>query len=274
MAPYFTTFYLAEIDPPEGGSVSDFLHPEWGNLRFVDGPGLRACNHAGQTVEDVRFVATGPSTRALRFAVPRCRIWGVGLLPLGWARFVGHRAADLADGVVDGHDHSAFARFAPLADSLFGATPDPQAEYARIAAHFLAQPAVPKLDVTRITAIHAALVDPAVARVEQLADRVGASSRTIERICAHAFGFSPKQLLRRQRFMRSLSQYMLDPSLKWVGALDGHYHDQAQFVREFNAFMGMSPRQYARQPHPILDAFVSERARLQGSAVQTLDPPR
>jgi hypothetical protein len=42
----------------------------------------------------------------------------------------------------------------------------------------------------------------------------------------------------------SLSQYMLAPSQKWIGALDGHYHDQAQFVREFRQFMGMTPSAY------------------------------
>ena len=122
-------------------------------------------------------------------------------------------------------------------------------------------------------AIHTALVDPDISTVSQLAETVGASDRTVERVCAKAFGFSPKLLLRRQRFIRSLSQYMLDPSLKWIGALDGHYHDQAQFVREFRQFMGMTPRQYGKLEHPILDAIVSERARLAGAAMQALDTP-
>ena len=73
--------------------------------------------------------------------------------------------------------------------------------------------------------------------------------------------------------MRSLTQFMLDPSLKWIGALDGSYHDQAQFVRDFHEFMGMAPRGYAHRPHPILETFMHERARVRGAAVQTLDRP-
>ena len=73
--------------------------------------------------------------------------------------------------------------------------------------------------------------------------------------------------------MRSVAQFILDPSRKWIGALDGHYHDQAQFVRDFHAFMGMSPREYASRPRPILETFVRERMRIAGSAVQTTDRP-
>ena len=35
--PYFTTFYLTEIDIPEGQRVQDHLHPEWANLRLFQG---------------------------------------------------------------------------------------------------------------------------------------------------------------------------------------------------------------------------------------------
>lgn len=271
---FFTTFYLVEIAIPHDGRAVDYLHPEWGNLRFHKGQRLDAENYAGQKISGADFIATGPSSRALRFEVGTCRIWGIGLMPLGWASFIATPADRLADAVVDGRAENAFAAFRPLADTLFGDVPDAEAELARIGDHFLAMADVPLADEARIMAIHAALVDPEVASVTQLVKRLGVSQRTVERVCARAFGFSPKLLLRRQRFMRSLSHYMLDPSLKWVGALDGHYHDQAQFVREFREFMGMTPRQYAGLDHPIIEAIMNERARmLAGVAVQALDAP-
>ena len=60
--------------------------------------------------------------------------------------------------------------------------------------------------------------------------------------------------VRRQRFLRSLSQYMLDPSLRWLGTLDWQYHDQSHFVRDFRRFMGMSPSAYAKLDKPLLTA--------------------
>ena len=168
---------------------------------------------------------------------------------------------------------AAFASFAPLGETLYGAAPDADAELGRIARYFLDRADGPVAEDERIRKVHAALVDPGVSSVAGLVDQLGIGQRTIERTCDHAFGFRPKLLLRRQRFLRSLSHYMLDPSLKWIGALDGQYHDQAQFVRDFKEFMGMSPRQYAALDKPILSAVMLERARFAGKAVQGLDTP-
>ena len=182
-------------------------------------------------------------------------------------------ASDYADCVLDGLSDPAFAHFRPLAGSLYGKVPDQQAEFDRIAAFFMGRLGQPLADEARIMTIHAALVDPEISSVGQLVARAGGSQRTIERVCARAFGFSPKLLLRRQRFMRSLSQFMSDPSLKWIGAIDGSYHDQAQFVRDCHQFMGMTPSQYAALPKQLIGAVMRERNRMAGSAVQALDGP-
>ncbi|MBU6268549.1 MAG: helix-turn-helix domain-containing protein [Sphingomonadales bacterium] len=274
LARYFTSFYLAEIEVPDGGRIVDHLHPEWGNLRFHSGALPEAENHAGLKVADTRFSATGPSSHAVRFSVGTTRVWGVGFMPLGWARFVPAPAADYADALCDGERDPVFAEFGSLAESLFGPEPDADAELARLTTWFEARVREPLADEARIHALHAALVDPEVGTVAELVRRTGASQSTVERLCRRAFGFSPKLLLLRQRFMRSLAHYMIDPSLKWIGVIDGHYHDQAQFVRDFHRFMGMSPSQYAATPHPILEAFVTARMNATGSPVQTLDRPR
>ena len=270
---YFTTFYVTEIDPAQGVQISDALHPEWANLRFFDGASPDARIDGGAHISGARFAATGPSSRCTHFAIGATRFWGVGLLPLGWTRFVGAPAADHANLVADGHTHPSFTRFAPLADSLFTPDGDEAAEFQRIADFFRGLPATGAINEALITAIHQAVIDPYLTTVAELVERVGASQRKVERMCHRAFGFSPKLLLRRQRFMRSLTHFMLDPSLKWIGALDGSYHDQAQFVRDFHEFMGMTPRDYAARPHPILETFMRERMRVRGAAVQTLDRP-
>ncbi len=78
------------------------------------------------------------------------------------------------------------------------------------------------------------------------------------------FGFAPKILLRRQRFMRSLATSCSITAANWSEAMDAHYHDQAQFVREFRAFMSMNPSEYAARDHPILGAFMKQRAKVVG----------
>ena len=269
---YFTTFYRTTIAPPHGEKVEDALQPEWAGLRIFDRPGPDAWIEGGDRVSGARFIATGPSSCSGHFRIGATTFWGIGLLPLGWAQFVRKPASAHANLIADGMTHPSFRHFAPLAEQLFTGL-DEQDELERIVAFFRSRLNDPPADAQRISEIHTALVDPEVATVAELVSRVGASQRTIERTADRAFGFSPKLMLRRQRFMRSLAQFMLDPSLKWIGAIDGHYHDQAQFVRDFHDFMGMSPREYAALPHPVLEPFIRERARVAGAGVQTLDHP-
>ena len=273
LARYFTTFYTTEIDVPDGGRVTDWLHPEWAGLRFISGE-LPAAEIAGKPpITGSSFMAHGPTSTTIRITPGTLRMWGVGLLPLGWAKFVGSPANMLADVLVDGHDHPAFARFTGLADTIYGADADEEAELARIEAWFLNAVGRKLSDEDRIVACHTAMVDPEVATVAEMSEHAGIAPYTIERLCRRHFGFPPQLLLRRQRFMRSLAQFMLDPSLRWIGALDSHYHDQAQFVRDFHRFMGMGPREYAVQPHPVLGAIMRARHETAGAAVQALHSP-
>ena len=269
----FTTFYHLTLDLPETGAlVTDYLQPEWANIRFFCGTAPDA-EIAAHKVSGAPFVGTGPSALPCRFTLGPVRMWGVGFLPLGWARFVRLPAAEFANKLCDGAVHPFCAPFRPLAESLFGPEPDEAAELDRIIAFFRDFRAYPLPEEKRIVAIHAALVDPEVVTVADLVSRVAASQRTVERLCHRHFGFSPKLLLRRQRFARSLAHFMLDPTMSWIDALDGQYHDQAQFVRDFREFMGTTPREYAARPHPILERFMQERMRVHGSAVQTTDRP-
>ncbi|MFM5954029.1 MAG: helix-turn-helix domain-containing protein [Novosphingobium sp.] len=273
MRGYFTTFYVTEIDPGSAGTLCDSLHPEWAGMRFFSPQGPRAWNDLGQVLDGTRFQATGPTSQPIHFEMPKSRMWGVGFLPLGWARYVKLPAAEFANRMWDGFQHPGYAPFIPLARMLLDSKDTEANELGLIVDFFRRFDTANLPDERQIVAIHSALVDPEVVTVSQLCERVAASQRTIERTSQRNFGFSPKLLLRRQRFMRSLVQFMLDPTLNWIGAMDSNYHDQAQFVRDFHEFMGMTPRDYASQPHPVLERFLHERMKAHGAAVQTLDRP-
>ncbi len=273
MRPFFTTFYITEIDAGANGRVTDQLHPEWANLRIVSGTLPISELRKVEPVGNLAGIVTGPTSTTVRFTTGTSRIWGIGLLPLGWAKFVAAPANVFADRLCDPAEEPEFAPLLPLVETLFGAEPDEAGELARITQHFesLCGREVP--EEARIRAVHQALVDQEVASVASMAEHAGLPTHTLERVCRRHFGFPPSLLLRRQRFMRSLSQYMLDPSLTWIGAIDSHYHDQAQFVREFHRFMGMSPRAYAALPHPVLAGVMRARMAAAGAPVQALHDP-
>ncbi len=270
---FFTTFYLTEFDCPPDAVIRDSLHPEWAGLRFFERTGPSAWMDNGQRLEGSRFQMTGPSSDSVHFAVPPTRMWGIGL-----CRWAG-RSSSRSRPARAPTRCAMVTTILPAAGCVrwrtrcSGRSPTRVRNLALIIAHFrqFATPLVPA--APQIAAVHAALIDPDSDSVARLVAATGIGQRTIERLCSRAFGFPPKLLLRRQRFMRSLVQFMLEPDLKWIAAMDSLYHDQAQFVRDFHAFMGCTPREYAAQPHPILEPVLRERARITGSAVQTLDRP-
>ena len=271
LAPFFTTFYRADFHVPDG-PVSDALQPEWGGVRMFSGTPPRA------TIGDCAVIssdiqAQGPTTQPIVFEMANCSLWGFGLLPLGWATFMGVPAHDYANRIFDGRTEPAFARFAPLADRLTADIARQDAEYRAIVDFFRSEIECHTADRDRILSIHQMLLDPDVTDVASMAVSAGLSQRTLERVSLRAFGFPPKQLLRRQRFMRSLAQFMIDPSKGWLDAMDETYFDQSQFVRDCHDFLGMAPTDYAAMNHPVMSAFMRERMKALGSPVQTLDQP-
>lgn len=271
--PFVTTFYHVRVTGPEDTAVEDWLHPEWANLRFHCGPPAAGAVGGGPLRQVPRAVVTGPTSMATRFRSWPGRSWGIGLLPLGWAKFTGASAANHADRFGDAEREEAFAGLAAVGAGLCGAEGDPAAEKGVIEARLRPLLARPVARAADIVAVQQALLDPDIASVAQLSARAGMSARTLERFTPRIFGFPPQILLRRQRFLRSLARFMLDPSLSWIDTLDPGYHDQAHFVRDFKRFMTMGPREYSRLSHPVLRAAAKARAALVGEAVQGLHPP-
>lgn len=274
LQPFVTAYYCTDvICSPRDPWMEDYLHPEWANLRFLTTTEARSVIGAGELTPTPAFAVTGPTSRAAHFRVRSGRSWGIGLLPQGWATLFAAGACEYADRIVDGDVDPLFARFRPLAQGLAECEGDFAAELALIEAHMAQVFAeVAPLDPT-IAKLQAALVDPEMATVIDLAEHLGMTVRSLERLSRRAFGFPPKLLIRRQRFLRCLARFMLDPSLTWLGALDSRYHDQPHFVRDFQRFMGMKPSDYARCGKPIMTAVAQARMAALGQAVQGLHAP-
>jgi len=269
LQPYFTALYHFDFDCPAGTHIEDYLHPEWAVMRFTRGPPPIAAIGPGPLKEQWPMVVSGPTSRSIRFGITTSSVFGLGLRPAGWARFVAGRACDFADRTVDGATDPAFGLFAPVLAMAQEPDTDPEAVAERINDYLMGCLGPVPRQEAEVRALHEALLDAEIGTVEQLTQRLGVSRRSLERLCARYFGFPPKPLLRRQRFLRSLAQFMADPDLTWSEALDSQYYDQAQFVRDFRSFMGMTPSDYAEAPHPILEKIMAQRMADQGAAPQT-----
>ena len=266
---YFTALYLFSVECPPGALVEDQLHPEWAVMRFTaQGEPPVATIGPGSLDPTWPFVVSGPTSKAIRFGLAASRIWGLGLHPAGFARYLDIPASSIADQIVNGGEHPAFAYFARIMDIVSRDEP-PEKIARQIEKMLLCDSDRPITDEDRILSCQNALRDVNVATVADLSDRLGIARRSLERLCARYFGFPPKVLLRRQRFLRSLAQFMVAGEASWCRSLDDQYYDQAHFVRDFKSFMGTTPSEYAETPHPVIDRIMAQRMADQGALPQT-----
>lgn len=273
LAPYLSAIYLNHIEVAPGTRLADMLHPEWANLRFIEGDaGIGAVGN-GPLQPTPNCVLAGPTCHSARFEVGTMRSWGVGFLPLGWARFVGAPAHRYADRTLDAETDPAFASLVGLRPLIADPNGDPSVQAAIINHHLLGLLARTGPDDPMVVKAHTALADPDIATVEELAERVGMAKHSLARFSRRVFGFAPKLLLRRQRFLRTLGEVMLDPTRNWSDALDLNYHDQSHFNRDFRRFMGLSPGAYMARSHPIIAAAVRGRMAAAGAPMQVLHAP-
>lgn len=257
-----TAFYTVDV----AGPLHDHLHPEWGNVRFL----LRGDWHmeqGGRMAPTPPAVLFGPTDRTARFETRSGAMFGVGLTPIGWLRLIRTDASRLANTVVPLGDTLGPPGEA-LASSL-SADADDEARVAQLTAVFRERLATAPAPDADAMAVQQTLLDDSISDVAELASRMGISDRTLQRLCLRAFGFSPKRLLRRQRFLRTLDKIRDRLGTPLADFVDDYY-DQAHFNRDFKAFMGMSPTAYYRSPRELMRRAAAERLRVVGAPFQGL----
>ncbi|TXH19170.1 MAG: AraC family transcriptional regulator [Gammaproteobacteria bacterium] len=260
-----TAYYFVDVPP---GRQLDHLHPEWANIRFVVEGVWK-----WRMREEAPWFSTpaglwGPTDRTGTILTEGGLVVGFGLTPLGWSRLIGVSAEPHANGAIDLGELWGPAA-AEMLQSLLESTDDA----ARVAV--LDARLGPRAQA-------AAIVDPAVGRaagalltgdirsIGAFARQVGVSTRTLDRLCRRVFGFAPKRLLRRQRFLRTLERIGGRAGLPLGAVLDEGYADQAHFTREFRAFMGMTPSAYYDLPRNVLRRAAESRLAVIGQPLQGL----
>jgi AraC-like DNA-binding protein len=84
--------------------------------------------------------------------------------------------------------------------------------------------------------------------VAALADRLGTTPRSLQRLFADWVGVSPKWVLRRHRVHLAAEMLGRDPALDLAGlAAAVGYYDQAHFTGDFVRAVGVTPGEYARR---------------------------
>ena len=252
-------------------AVADQQHPEWYNLRFPLSGTWWSRLDDGPVEPMLPSFVQGPNTSLIDFGGHAGAMFGVGLMPAGWALLFGGTAEGLANANQPLDRHMAADELAAIVAGLHS-LPDFTQRAAMVEAALLKRLAERPVDahVERVIALQKALIDPDNGTVEALAEATGLSTRTLERLCHSAIGFSPKLLLRRQRFMRMLGQMHLQSPADWPAFLDPFYSDQSHMIRDFHAFLGTSPTRYFARTRPILAVATKRRMAMMGAPMQAL----
>jgi AraC-like DNA-binding protein len=267
---YISSYYFTDIDA--GPEIHDLLHPEWANIRFVlTGFWTARMGDVEVSSADKPVTIYGPTSRACRIAgLPPTRTVGIGLLPLGWAQLISQPAHRFSDRIRALEE--VFPQDAPRLRQGLHEAPDDAASCAILDGFFLSLAAMRPEPAAVLLRAHAALLDPTVATAQEFAARLDLSARHVARLSLDMFGFPPKLLLRRQRFLRTLDTMRARLDEPWATLLDQTYYDQSHFVRDFHRFMNMSPSEYFALPRVLLDPAARLRQQTIGQTLQGLHP--
>lgn len=89
--------------------------------------------------------------------------------------------------------------------------------------------------------------EPALLRVRDLADCLGISERSVQRLARRYIGLSPAALIRRRRLQEAAERIRNDPDADLATlAADLGYADQAHLTNEFTRVLGLTPAAYRR----------------------------
>lgn len=259
---HVSSYYWFESGLP---AFADLMRAELGQIRLVvDGA---AVHHYGDGRERPgrRAVLQGPTQAPVHYrAHGRLALFGIGLLPRGWAELVGVPAAELADDAVDLAAVMAPAAVADLLDAVAVAAGD--AARCDVVDRFLLRRLGDARDTHRwFTGLADTwLTGSTNPDVDWLVGASGMSARSVERLCQRVYGAPPKLLARKYRALGAAVRLATGEASGWADAAGDAFYDQAHFIREFRAFTGLTPARFQVEAAPVTRLTIARRRQLPG----------
>ncbi len=253
------SYYVMEAAPGVHLDIHDFAIPVWPNLRFLLSGDIDVAlngniNFAAPPVQCALFGGTTLATHVhIKGAL---KIVGAGFFPLGWREIFATPANVWAN------------RAGPLSQ-VWGYEPTPtMLELANAKSDADTVNSLDRLFLGRVVAgrhaklpastyaVERLLVDPAITSVDRISEQTGLSLRQIERISLAGYGHTPKQVIRKFRFLRTMATLSKTPDASWRDMIDELYYDQSHFIRDFKQFTGLTPTEYQKNPPLIMRGFL------------------
>lgn len=272
LAPYVSGYHLYVVGQSEGEPNRGAFEPAWSSLRIAvtGGAQWRLKAVRGDWLKPPQVALFGPTSELIWSESGPGILVGAGIRPRGWSRLFRVTAREWADRI--GLPPFANRHAERLIVSAFGNLQTDEDVRDAFDTLFRALLRASGPDDDEIARIEAALIDPAITSVDELAQVAGLSLRRVQRLARRAFGFPPKVLLRRARFLRSLHALRAAGRREGATIIDASYTDYSHFIRDSHDFLGMSPQAFLDRDMPLMRRSLELRAQILGTPAQALDP--
>lgn len=250
-----SSYYLFYADLPY---YADLMRADLPQIRFMLSGSAEYHFHSGRSMQAPRITLNGPTFGAYRFETKGpLMVFGIGLLPSGWAALVREDASKLADRLAD-----AAALFGPVVDETHErlCAVSKLSDMVGIADRMMNMLAMsssePPLWLTRLADDW--LASNASPDVNALVETADMSGRHVERLIKRIYGASPKMLARKYRALKAASEFS-GGDRSWSEVAGDAFSDQSHFIREFRQFIGLTPTQLVASPPPVTRLTLQRR---------------
>ena len=271
LADFITGYHVyRSSDPPGGEGQVDWFLPATANVRIAIDAGPIAVSIGRRTYDPLPAASLfGPTSQALKATTHGGVMIGFGISALGWARLMRRPAGDFRNRIVPLEDVLGRGFTNRLVAALQAATDD-AAVAPILDALLLERLGPPHADAPAIRGLMEVLATDGPADMASAAARLDMPSHALRRLSIRHFGFPPKMLLMRARFLRSLLRLMAAGDAADYSMIDDSYFDASHFLRDSGTFLGMTPRRFMALTKPFLEASLRARNAVLGSPTQAL----
>lgn len=256
---FFTEYYVLDSDAAVHSGATSYPLPSWPMIRIALTRGPISLRIGPRCYDPLPVAALyGTTTRAMQTTTHGGITVGFGITPLGWSRLFPISAEKVRDQVVP----LATLMPAPAVDALVTdlRAADLATELATILDSFLRArllPPTPNEDAIR--GLTKLINDERIEDIGSASEQLGLTSAALRRLSIRFFGYPPKLLLVRARFMRSLVRMMLAGDGADYGHIAPTYFDKSHFLRDARRFLDTTPRRFLLRENSYVLAILRAR---------------
>lgn len=259
LAPWVARMFYTAVDQPPGRTVQCSLLNDTAFVRLMvagDWVGEAANDRIERSSGPLLF---GPHSRALPIAVTGpFATFGFALRP-GAMATLGHPWGGIAIDEIRDIPTDGFWRDWRVPPGAATLAPDDALTWLEDGLRrWIAGSSPERPDPLALAFDQAGFVDPTEG-IARFAERMGVNQRQVQRMALRDFGLTPKLVMRRARVLDMASQLLGVADRSEAEAHELRYYDQSHKIREFRALMGMTPRDLASAPRPILTLGLETR---------------